>query len=140
MQKTAIFNTVLLFVLFFMVGCATSPDKIPAEYVSPFMYEDYSCKKLLIEEDRLSHKISALHASLDKTASNDSIQMGIGLILFWPALFFLEGGDGPQAVEYARLKGESEAIYRAQMDKECPHPKINLESKTDDESKTDKKE
>ena len=31
-------------------------------------------------------------------------------ILFWPALFFLEGGDGPEAAEYAQLKGQYEAL------------------------------
>ena len=112
----------LLIILFVSIlsGCATSPEKIAPEYVSPFIYEDYSCKKLLIEENRLSHQIKVLHASLDKTANNDSLQMGIGLLLFWPTLFFLEGGDGYQATQYARLKGESEAIYQAQVNKNCP--------------------
>ena len=45
--------------------------------------------------------------------------MGVGLILFWPALFFLEGGDGPEAQEYARLKGEREAIERSSIKKKC---------------------
>ena len=36
--------------------------------------------------------------------------MAVGLLLFWPALFFLEGGDGPEAAEYARLKGQYEAL------------------------------
>ena len=39
--------------------------------------------------------------------------MGVGLLLFWPALFALEGGDGPEAAEYARLKGEYEALRQA---------------------------
>jgi len=123
-------------ILIFMFGCASSPDSISTEYVSPLIYSDYTCDKLLVEEDRLSHKITALHASLDKTANNDAIQMGIGLILFWPALLFLEGGDGAQAVEYARLKGESEAIYDAQRNKNCPHPK--MKAKDDDAANAEK--
>jgi hypothetical protein len=45
--------------------------------------------------------------------------MAIGLILFWPALFFLEGGDGPQAAEYARLRGEVDALERVAIVKKC---------------------
>ncbi len=45
--------------------------------------------------------------------------MGIGLILFWPALFFLEGGDGAEAMEYARIKGEREAIEKRSIEQKC---------------------
>jgi hypothetical protein len=37
---------------------------------------------------------------LQKTTENDQAQMAVGMILFWPALFFLEGGDGAEAAEY----------------------------------------
>jgi hypothetical protein len=45
--------------------------------------------------------------------------MAVGMILFWPALFFLEGGDGPQAAEYGRLKGERDALERVAIQKKC---------------------
>ncbi len=45
--------------------------------------------------------------------------MGVGLVLFWPTLFFLEGGDGPEAAEYARLKGERDAIEKVSIQKKC---------------------
>ena len=45
--------------------------------------------------------------------------MGIGMLVFWPALFALEGGDGPGATEYARLKGEYEAVRSTSVLKEC---------------------
>ena len=46
-------------------------------------------------------------------------QMGVGLVLFWPTLFFLEGGDGAEAAEYARLKGERDALEQAYTQKKC---------------------
>ncbi|MFM6987097.1 MAG: hypothetical protein ACKOXG_00310, partial [Arenimonas sp.] len=49
----------------------------------------------------------------------DNWQMGVGLILFWPALFALEGGDGPEASEYAQLKGDFEALRQASVQKKC---------------------
>jgi hypothetical protein len=45
--------------------------------------------------------------------------MGVGLVLFWPALFFLEGGDGPEAVEYAQLQGDFEALQVNATQKNC---------------------
>ena len=51
--------------------------------------------------------------------SADNWQMGVGLILFWPSLFFLEGGDGPEASEYAQLKGNFEALRVNSVQKKC---------------------
>ncbi|MET0002695.1 MAG: hypothetical protein ABW087_03665 [Candidatus Thiodiazotropha sp.] len=72
-----------------------------------------------MELRRVNRRTSQLHGQLDKKASDDAAQMGIGMILFWPALFFLEGGDGPEAAEYAQLKGEFDALEDAAIMKEC---------------------
>tara|TARA_B110000879_G_C11066450_1_gene468856 strand:+ start:789 stop:1124 length:336 start_codon:yes stop_codon:yes gene_type:complete len=45
--------------------------------------------------------------------------MGVGLILFWPTLFALEGGDGAGAAEYAQLKGEFNALRQNSVEKRC---------------------
>ena len=45
--------------------------------------------------------------------------MTIGLLLFWPALFWLEGGDDARAGEYAHLKGERLALEDAAVMKKC---------------------
>jgi len=45
--------------------------------------------------------------------------MALGMILFWPALFFLEGGDGPAASQYSQMKGEFEALRKASTMKKC---------------------
>ncbi len=66
----------------------------------------------------LSRRVSELGGQVDKTASDDAVQMGIGLVLFWPALFFLDGNT-PQATEYGRLKGEFDALEKAAIQKEC---------------------
>lgn len=107
-----------------LAGCASSPNKIAASYVSPLEYQDYSCKQISQEMRNVSRRASELYGRLDKTASNDSAQMAVGLILFWPTLFFLEGGDGPEAAEYARLKGEREALEDAAVQKNCNMSKM----------------
>lgn len=102
-----------------LAGCASSPDKMAAAYVSPIQYQDYDCKQIGAELTRVSRRAQELYGQLDKTASNDGAQMAVGLVLFWPALFFLEGGDGPEAAEYARLKGERDALEQVAIQKHC---------------------
>jgi hypothetical protein len=43
---------------------------------------------------------------------------GIGVVLFWPSLFFIKG-DGAQAAELAQVKGQMEAIQQASIRKKC---------------------
>lgn len=43
--------------------------------------------------------------------------MGVGLVLFWPALFFLAEGDKKE--ELANLKGQYDALDQAAIQKRC---------------------
>ena len=104
------------------VGCATQPEELQTQYVSPLQYKEYDCNQISGEMERTSRRINEMYISLKKTADDDSAQMGVGLILFWPALFFLEGGDGQQAAEYGRLKGEYEALETVAIEKSCAIP------------------
>jgi hypothetical protein len=117
-----------------LAGCASSPDKIAASSVSTLQYEDHNCKQIAMELDRVERKTNELYYRLDKTSGNDNAQMAVGMILFWPALFFLEGGDGPEAAEYARLKGELDALETVSIHKKCglkfPEPPKKKQSQT----------
>lgn len=107
--------------------------------MSPLHYKGFDCTQLELEAERVSRRAMELFTELKKTADADEAQMGIGLILFFPALFFLEGGDDFRAHEYARLKGERDAIERVAIQKKCaiefqpfiePEPQT-LESQTE---------
>ena len=102
-----------------LVGCATQPEEMQASYVSPTQFKDMNCEQLSEEMERVSNRELELHHQLKKLADNDETQMGVGLILLWPTLFFLEGGDGAQAVEYSRMKGEGDAIEKLMVRKQC---------------------
>ena len=110
---------VVLLLVTLLFGCATAPEKLGTTYVSPLQYKDYTCDQIGMEMQRVSRKVAELRGTLDKDASNDAAQMGIGLILFWPALFFLEGGDGVNASQYSHLKGEFEALEQVAIQKDC---------------------
>ncbi|MBY4596788.1 hypothetical protein K3217_14785 [bacterium BD-1] len=99
-------------------GCASNSKDISTQYVSPLQYKDYECDSLAMEMSRVSRRVGELQASIDKNAKQDKVATGVGLVLFWPALFFIDG-DTPEAAEYARLKGEFEAMQTAANQKKC---------------------
>ncbi len=99
-------------------GCAKSSSDIAAQYVSPMQYSSYSCSQLISEAQRIQGRYVQLGGRLDEAASNDATLTGVGMILFWPALFALGGTKGQEA-EYARLKGEYDAVTQASIKKDC---------------------
>lgn len=104
-------------VLCFIVGCATSPDKISATYISPLQYQSYSCNQLGEELLRVNRRVVEISGQQRSEATKDAVALGVGLVVFWPALFFMIGKD--QKEELGRLKGEYEAIEQAAMKMEC---------------------
>ena len=99
-------------------GCATSPDRIAASYVSPTLYLNLTCTQLREEAIRVSARAAQATGAQSQQVTQDAVAMGVGLILFWPALFFI-GGGGTNEAEIARLKGEMEAIEQASIQKNC---------------------
>ncbi|MBB4285916.1 hypothetical protein [Roseospira goensis] len=104
-----------------LAGCASSSENIAAAYVSPNQYANYSCDQIREEQGRVGTRVRQLAGDVDDNATGDAVAMGVGMILFWPALFFIEG-DGPEANEYARLKGEHEALQKAAIEHNCTIP------------------
>jgi len=98
-------------------ACASRPEDIKASYVSPLQYQDYSCRQIGKEVSRVGRKLSEVSGAQDDTASGDSVAMGVGLVLFWPALFFIDSDD--QKEEVARLKGEFDALEQIAIEKDC---------------------
>jgi hypothetical protein len=117
--KNMRFKSVCALLVFLFYGCASQPKDIQTVSVSPLIYQKYTCDQLIMEADRVSRRTQQLHASLKKTADDDATQMTVGMLLLWPTLFWLEGGDGPEASEYARIKGEAEALERTAITKNC---------------------
>lgn len=108
----------LLVVAFALTGCATQSKDISATYVSPMQYAQYDCQQLAAEGTRLQSRVQQTGGRLDEAASNDKGITTAGAILFWPALFFL-GGTKNQEAEFARLKGEYDAVQQAAVEKRC---------------------
>lgn len=101
-----------------LAACATAPDKISASYVSPLQYQTYDCGQIRTELVRISQRVDEVTGQQRKQANNDAIAMGVGLVLFWPALFFLAGGNDKKE-ELGRLKGEYDALQQTAVTKRC---------------------
>jgi hypothetical protein len=101
-----------------VAGCATSPKDIEAAYVSPVPYQAMTCQQLGQEAQRVSAAAAAATGQQQSQANKDAVAMGVSLIVFWPAIFFV-GGDKTNAAQVAELKGEMSAIQQVSVAKSC---------------------
>jgi len=117
-----------------LTGCASQPDKLSSTYVDPSLYRGYDCDQIRSQLIGHNRKLATLKGELKDEADADAWQMGLGLIILWPTLFWLEGGDSAQATEYQQLKGEVDALQQIYTEKKClsstSEPKI-VESQPD---------
>lgn len=105
-------------ILVSLAACANKSDEIAASFVSPTPYQGMTCQQLAAEAQVVANRAAAASTAQDKKASNDAVATGVGVVLFWPALFFIKG-DGSQAAEVGRLKGEMQAIETANTANNC---------------------
>jgi len=107
-----------LVVIAALAGCAKSSDDVSTSYVSPIQYANNDCGQLRAELARVNRQLVQKMRAQDSRADNDALATGVGVVLFWPALFFIKGDD-EHAGELARLKGEFDAIEQAAIEKRC---------------------
>lgn len=99
-------------------ACASSPKKIEAAYVSPIKYQSFNCDQIRLERTAVEYHVNILYHSLKKRTRWDATKMGVGAVLFLPALFFIKD-DGTKAAEFAQMKGEYSALRMAAQDRGC---------------------
>jgi hypothetical protein len=101
------------------VGCAHSSEEIAAQPVPTSTFDGYECSKIASEGDRMAARLAELKTEVDETADDDELTTTVGILVFPPLLFFLKG-DGAEATEYSRLKGEYAALQEVAVQKQCP--------------------
>lgn len=102
-----------------LAGCASSADSIHPAYVSSQRYTGLTCAQLIDAAEDVSDHAAQLAGVQDKKATRDALKTGAALVIFWPAAFFVQSGDGAAAVKLARLRGKKEAIEEAIEIKRC---------------------
>ena len=101
-----------------LCACASSSEKVAATYVSPLQYTSYSCPQLREESARVASRAAEAAGVQDQKRKDDQVVTAVGAVVFWPALFYIDG-DNQKTAELARLKGEMEALERASIQKNC---------------------
>ena len=109
----------ILSIFVFLSSCASPPEKLGSANVSSAQYANYDCEQLGAELTRKNKRLNDLYVSLSNEAKADKWQMGVGMLVFWPTLFWLEGKDSAEANEYRLLKGETEAMHTSSVQKKC---------------------
>ncbi len=101
-------------------GCSSSSNDVKPAYVSPLQYQNFTCQQIGAEMDRVSRRASEAAGVQDANRTQDQWVTAATVVLFWPAAFMIKG-DGQNAAELARLKGEFEALERISIEKNCGH-------------------
>jgi hypothetical protein len=99
-------------------GCASSSAEVSASYVSPVMYQQYTCQQLALEAQAVTSRAGIVSGAQDQKRSNDGLATAAAVVIFWPAAFFV-GGNGQTAAELAQLRGQMVAIEQASIQKKC---------------------
>jgi hypothetical protein len=102
----------------YLGACASASSDIPPAYVSPVMYQPYTCAQLAQEAQAVSAHAATLSGAQDQKRTNDAIATTAAVVIFWPAAFFV-GGDKQTAAELAQMKGQMVAIEQASIQKKC---------------------
>jgi hypothetical protein len=107
-------KSVLLALL--LAGCASRPESIAPAYVSPVVYQSWSCQQLGEEEARVNAAYTVAAGSQNRARSNDTT----GVLLLGLPLGSMTG-EGVEA-QVASLKGQQAAIQQSEAMKNCAHP------------------
>jgi hypothetical protein len=99
-------------------GCAKSASNVTSAYQSPSVYANWTCDQLAVEELEVRRRVVAMAQKQDNAATRDAVAMGVGLVLFWPALFLLAAGD--EEAQLSVIKGQHDALVSAQGAQQCP--------------------
>jgi hypothetical protein len=101
-----------------LAGCASSAADISPSYVSPVVYQSYTCQQLALEAQGVSTRAAALSGAQDSQHTKDALVTTAAVVVFWPAAFFV-GGDKQTAAELANMKGQMVALEQASIAKKC---------------------
>jgi hypothetical protein len=102
-----------------ITGCATRPEDVETGYVDPVNYRDYDCERIEESMRENAQRIALLHGRMEDEASGDAGAVAVSLILFWPAIFFVSGGNEEDVAEYKQLTAEYSALEKKAAQNDC---------------------
>ncbi|MBL8348299.1 MAG: hypothetical protein JNN03_22920 [Rubrivivax sp.] len=116
---------VVLTAVLVVVGCASRSGEVAPLPVSAAQFRGWSCERLDDEAERVQRRAAELAWSVDERSGNNIVALGVGVMVFWPALLALRP-QGPEADDLAQLKGRFEALSEASTQAKCPPRSTDL--------------
>lgn len=117
-MKTKFLCAMVTMVVLSACSDAKQAEDVDATFVSADKYRGMSCSQLRTEAKRLGDSMSDLEASVDKSYKQDKNLEAVTWILFWPAMFAMDGND-EEAERLSKAKGEADAIKSAMEARGC---------------------
>jgi hypothetical protein len=122
MRTSAI--VVIVSVAIALTGCATAPKDIVADSVSPSKFQTFDCDNLRKESDANLAKAGEVAERLGRFKppknADETYNYVAGWAFFWWMMPFVQLYINSKEQEYARMKGEYEALQQAADLKQCP--------------------
>ncbi|MEO5732937.1 MAG: hypothetical protein ABIN96_00475 [Rubrivivax sp.] len=99
-------------------GCITRSTEVRAAVADAAEFAAWSCVRIDDELDEVQHQAADVAYSVDAQAGNNILAMGLGVMVFWPAMLAMRP-DGLEAADLARLKGRFDALSDAARRQGC---------------------
>lgn len=100
-------------------GCITRSTDVKPAPIDPADFLGWSCVHIDDELDAVQYRAADLAYAVDARAGNNILALGLGVMVFWPALVAMRP-DGLEAIDLARLKGRFDALVQASRIAGCP--------------------
>jgi hypothetical protein len=110
-----------------VTGCTTDPKNISSLYVSPEPYRVYDCQRLEDEFERITDRLERLRFRLYDRSSKETLDILTEGAILWMGVVtdqIILGSSKEEESEYARLKGERNAVREVAVEKGCPDLRI----------------
>jgi hypothetical protein len=102
-------------------GCATRSSDVLPRKTDPAEFASWTCDRIDDESDSVQLRAADVAYAVDARVGNNMIALGLGVMVFWPALLAMRP-DGLEAQELAALKGRFEALRSTAQQRGCPPP------------------
>jgi hypothetical protein len=110
-----------------LAGCATRSVDVRPQAADPAEFAVWDCNRLADEADAVQQRAADLAYTVDDIAGRNIVALGVGVTIFWPALFALRP-NGTEALELAQLKGRYETMKAVSANRGCaPNPDLSPE-------------
>lgn len=119
MKRSPLASILLVTLSLGIAACATTAQDVPAKTVPMTAYNMYKCKDLASEYQRVNLAADAVAERIDQGLLKERFKMGVGVVLFWPALLLIDD-QTEHHQQLANLKGERKTLSESLKARGCP--------------------